>query len=318
MNYRHLTREQRYQISSLRREGLTLQRIAEHVDCHRSTVSRELRRNLTKGYQPERAHRLAQERRRHASARPRISASTWVEIEARLREEWSPEQIAGRARYQRRGAASHERIYQYIAADRAAGGTLWRHRRRRKPYRRSRTQFGRYALARSIHERPAAVDQRLRIGHWELDTMRASSGRAAVVTMVERKSRLIRLVKVPRNTARAVSRAVISALAPIGTRVKSFTMDRGSEFAEHALIESVLAAKAYFADAYCAWQRGSNEQHNGLVRQYLPRRIALRGVKQEQIDDIEDKLNNRPRKTLGYRTPLEVFSDSFNRVALRS
>jgi len=318
MNYRHLTREQRYQISSLRREGLTLQRIAEHVDCHRSTVSRELRRNLTKGYQPDRAHRLAQDRRRRASTRPRIDAAAWVEIEARLREEWSPEQIAGRARYQRRGAASHERIYQYIAADRAAGGTLWRHRRRRKPYRRSRTQPGRYALARSIHERPAAVERRLRIGHWEFDTMRGSSGRAAVVTMVERKSRLIRLVKVPHKTARAVSRAVISALAPIGMRVMSFTMDRGSEFAEHALIETALTAKAYFADAYCAWQRGSNEQHNGLVRQYLPRRIALRGVNQEQIDDIENKLNNRPRKTLGYRTPLEVFSDSFNRVALRS
>ena len=241
----------------------------------------------------------------------------WLEIEARLREEWSPEQIAGRARYEKRSAASHERIYQYIAADRAAGGTLWRHRRRRKPYRRSRTQPGRYALARSIHERPAAVDRRLRIGHWELDTMRGSSGRAAVVTMVERKSRLIRLVRVSRKTARAVSRAVISALAPIGARVMSFTMDRGSEFADHALIESVLGAKAYFADAYCAWQRGSNEQHNGLVRQYLPRRIALRGVNQEQIDNIENKLNNRPRKTLGYRTPLEVFSVSFNRVALR-
>ena len=242
----------------------------------------------------------------------------WLEIEARLREEWSPEQIAGRARYEKRSAASHERIYQYIAADRAAGGTLWRHRRHRKRYRRSRTQPGRYALARSIHERPAAVDRRLRIGHWELDTMRGSSGRAAVVTMVERKSRLIRLVRVSRKTARAVSRAVISALAPIGARVMSFTMDRGSEFADHALIESVLGAKAYFADAYCAWQRGSNEQHNGLVRQYLPRRIALRGVNQEQIDNIENKLNNRPRKTLGYRTPLEVFSVSFNRVALRS
>lgn len=318
MNYRHLTREQRYQIFSLRREGLTLQRIAEHVNCHRSTVSRELRRNVTKDYRPDRAHRLAQDRRRRASMRPRIAAATWMEIEARLREEWSPEQIAGRARFERRNAASHERIYQYIAADRAAGGTLWRHRRHPKRYRRSRTQPGRYALARSIHERPAAVDRRVRIGHWELDTMRGSAGRAAVVTMVERKSRLIRLVKVPRNTARAVSRAVIAALAPIGARVMSFTMDRGSEFAEHELIEFVLGAKAYFADAYCAWQRGSNEQHNGLVRQYLPRRIALRGVNQEQIDDIEDKLNHRPRKTLGYRTPLEVFSVSFNRVALRS
>lgn len=295
-----------------------MQRIAEHVDCHRSTVSRELRRNATKGYKPDGADRLARDRRTRASSRPRIDAATWFEIESRLREEWSPEQIAGRARLQRSHTVSHQRIYQHIAADRAAGGTLWRHRRRQKTYRRSRTQPGRYALARSIHDRPEAVNRRRQVGHWELDTVRGSIGRAAVVTMVERKSRFIRIVKVSRNTARSVTRAVIAALAPIMARVTSFTMDRGSEFAEHALIESVLTAKAYFADPYCAWQRGTNEQHNGLLRQYLPRRIALRDVQQQTIDDIENKLNNRPRKTLGYRTPLEVFSDSFNRVALRS
>lgn len=291
--------------------GAELQRSA-------STVSRELRRNLASGgnYDSKHAQRQAVKRRHSASARPRIGPECWAKVEARLREDWSPDQIAGEGEV----AISHERIYQHVAADRQRGGTLWQHLRRRKRRRRhrcgtsrERQRFG----GKRIHERPAIVDRRERVGDWEGDTI-VGKGPARVVTLVDRKSGWVRLRKVSDGTATAVAAAVLSVLHPVRARVHTLTWDNGSEFAEHRLMDLGLEAQSYFAMPYSSWQRGCNENLNGLLRQYMPKRCDLGQFTDEQIQQIEDKLNRRPRKRLGYRTPEHAFELSFKRVALRS
>jgi IS30 family transposase len=318
MSYAHLSQEERYQIRWLRKGGWSLEAIGEELKRAASTISRELRRNAKPegGYDNRQAQRQAVQRRHAASALPRIDAQTWLAVEARLREDWSPEQIAGVDEV----AISVERIYQHIAADRRHGGSLWQHLRRRKRRRRhrcgtprERQRFG----GKRIDERPPIVEQRGRVGDWEGDTI-VGKGTARIVTLVDRKSGWARLRKVPDGTATAVAEAVLSILHPVRARVHTLTWDNGSEFAEHQLMDVGLEAKSYFAMPYSSWQRGCNENLNGLVRQYLPKGCDLGKFTDEQIQQIEDKLNRRPRKRLGYQTPEHVFELSFKRVALRS
>lgn len=317
MGYAHLSQSERYQIQCLHRGGFSAGEIGATLGRARSTVSRELRRNTNAegGYQARGAHRQCVQRRHAASAQARIHSDRWVAVEARLAEDWSPEQIAAEV------LISHERIYQHIAADRQRGGTLWRHLRCRKQRRRrhrcgtprQRQRF----RGRRITERPGLVESRKRVGDWEGDTI-VGKGLSRVVTLVERKSGLLRMRRVSNGEADAVMRAVLHALHPLESRVHTLTWDNGSEFAEHALIDIALQAKSYFADPYASWQRGSNENTNGLIRQYLPKRCDLGAYSDDDIQAIEDKLNQRPRKRLGFRTPQQVFDASFNRGALRN
>lgn len=318
MGYAHLSQDERYQIQCYKRGGFSLRTIADELGRHPSTISRELRRNVTeKGvYERKHAQRQSVIRRRDASTQPRIDAAAWVIVEARLREDWSPDQISGHGDVE----ISHERIYQYIAADRRQGGTLWTHRRSRKPRRhhrcgtaRERQRFG----GRRIHERPPCVEQRRRVGDWEGDTI-VGKGRTRLVTVVDRKSGLGRIRKVANGEADTVMRGILSALHPLHARVHTLTWDNGSEFAEHELIDIALKARSYFAMPYSSWQRGCNENFNGLVRQYVPKGCDISAFSDEEIQRIEDKLNHRPRKRLGYRTPQDVFDQSFKRVALQS
>ncbi|HEU0197668.1 MAG TPA: IS30 family transposase [Nevskiaceae bacterium] len=318
MSYTHLSREERYQIQCLREGGWKLRELAKWMGRSASTLSRELRRNQ----QPERgyAYRDAEVRsvtRRHrTSAHPRIDAATWAHVEAKLAEDWSPEQIAGEGTV----AVSHERIYQHIAVDQVQGGTLWRHlRRQRRRYRRrcgeprGHQRFG----GRRLHERPAGVTTRWRVGDWEGDTIVGPTP-ARIVTLVDRKSGYTRLQRVPDGKALTVAAAVLRTLYPLRRRVHTITWDNGSEFAEHALIDVALETTSSFADPYSAWQRGCDENLNGLIRQYAPKGSDLSTLSTADLQRIEDKLNRRPRKRLGFRTPLQVFEASFNRVALRS
>lgn len=318
MSYTHLSQDERYQIQCLRRGGFRLEYIGAQLQRSISTISRELRRNPASagGYDSKQAQRKAVQRRHLASARPRIDAVAWAKVEARLREDWSPEQIAGAGDV----TVSHERIYQHIANDRQRGGTLWQHLRRRKRRRRhrcgtprERQRFG----GRRIHERPAIVEQRGRVGDFEGDTI-VGKGTARIVTLVDRKSGWVRLRKVPDGTATAVAHAVLSVLHPVRARVHTLTWDNGSEFAEHRLVDIALEAESYFAMPYSSWQRGCNENLNGLVRQYIPKGCDISQFTDAQIQQIEDKLNRRPRKRLSYQTPEHVFQLSFKRVALRS
>lgn len=316
MTYTHLSRDERYQIHALRAGGFSKREIAEQLGRAPSTIAREIARNTeSDDYDAGRAHVRSWRRRHVASARPRISLSDWAVIEERIGEQWSPEQIAGSGEV----AVSHERIYQHIAKDRRRGGTLWKQlrcrkrRRRRNGTSRERQRFG----GRRIRQRPAIVQARQRVGDWEGDTI-VGSGLARIVTLVERKTGLVRLRRVASGEADPTLRAIVHALHPLRERVHTLTWDNGSEFAEHALIDLVLDARSYFADPFASWQRGSNENLNGLLRQYLPKRCNLGAITDKELQLIEDRLNNRPRKRLGYRTPQAMFEASFNRVALRS
>ena len=311
MSYQHLIQSQRYQIATLHKAGTGCRDIANVIECHHSTVAREISRNRNDGpYRAEQAHRQATRRRHEASTCARIEASTWELIEKHLREEWSPEQIKSN------GIAnvSHERIYQHVAADRQRGGDLWTYRRRRRR-RRCRIGTARHRQrfhGRRIDERSAAVEQRKQVGHWEADSV-VGTGAVRIIRSVERKSRYTKLRRVPDGKARAASTGIIAALHPLRCCVQTLTYDNGSEFAEHALIDGALGATAYFAEPHSLWQCGTNENTNGLVRQYLRKGTSMNALTDEQLQIIEDKLNNRPRKTLGFKTPSEVFFASFKR-----
>jgi IS30 family transposase len=318
MGYTHLSQSERYQIQRQYKAGLSRRQIAEGMGRAVTTISRELRRNANEAgkYTAREAHRESVRRRHRASARPRLDAATWKVVEARLREQWSPQQIAGTAEV----AISHERIYRHIANDRQQGGSLWRELRRRKARRRHRCGTPRQRQrfrGRRIQERPVGVEKRWRVGDWEGDTI-VGRGTARLVTLVDRKSGFTRIRRVANGEADTVMRAVVAALAPLAKRVHTLTWDNGSEFAKHELIDLALAAKSYFADPYASWQRGTNENGNGLIRQYCPKGCDLGTFDDAFIQAVEDKLNDRPRKRLGFRTPREVFERSFKRVALRS
>lgn len=310
MSYTQLTREQRYQIYALKKAGHTQSATAALVGVHKSTVSRELRRHRGgRGYRPGRAHELAQARRR-ATHRPRISEATWALVESLLRRDWSPDQIAGRLKVERQPAVSRERIYRHVRADKRAGGTLHLHlrcqRERRKRYGKH-SRRGQIAGRVGIEARPAVVEARRRIGDWEADTIVGRRGRGAILSLVERKSKLVRLCWVERKGAEEVARASLTVLGPLSGKVLTITSDNGGEFAHHARIAAGLGADFYFARPHASWERGVNENTNGLVRQYFPKRADFAAITAAEVEQVVERLNERPRKTLGYRTPNEVF-----------
>jgi IS30 family transposase len=285
--------------------------IAKCIGVDKSTISRELRRNRgQRGYRPKQAHRLALNRRQQGQYR--IPAETWVVIEAKIGLDWSPEQIAGWLWKHYQIQVSHEWIYQYILKDKQAGGELYKHlrcqKKRRKRYGR-RDHRGTLPNRRSIEERPALVDQRQRIGDWEVDTIVGKGHHQAVVTLTERKSRLALLRKVKHRTAALVSEAVLDLLHPVAERTHTITGDNGKEFADHERIAEDLDVDFFFAHPYAAWERGANENMNGLVRQYIPKNRPLTSVTQAELVQIMSKLNHRPRKCLDFNSPYEVFFD---------
>ena len=310
MSYTQLTREQRYQIYALKKAAHNRTEIAAIIGVHKSTIGRELARNSgRRGYRPKQAQGLA-EARHLAAYRPRLSAGTWAVVEKLLRQQWSPEQIAGRLRLERRAVVSHERIYQYIYADKRAGGTLHLHLRSQKKRRKRYGQHSRRGQLPnrvSIDARPQIVATRRRLGDWEADTIIGPAHRQAILSLVERKSKLVQLKKVERNTAEMVASASLALLGEVGGRVHTITSDDGREFADHEQIASGLSAKFYFAHPYSSWERGLNENTNGLVRQYFPKKSDFSKITDRQIEEVVERLNNRPRKTLGYKTPSEVF-----------
>ena len=304
--YKQLTYEQRYQIKALLDTGTSQERIAEVLSVSPSTISRELNRNKGKrGYRPKQAHEKAIARRT-GKPKVRISAETWTLVKTNLKEDWSPEQISGRLKLKGM-SISHETIYQYIYADKRAGGTLWKHLRRPKKYRKragGRDRRGKIPNRRSIDERPVIVDKRSRIGDWEADLVIGKEGVA--LTLTERKSRFTLLRIFPGKHAAPITEAIIELLK-WDARIKTITFDNGKEFAGHQEIATALNADCYFAHPYASWERGTNENTNGLIRQYLPRKRNFKEVSSQEEVVIMDKLNSRPRKCLDFHTPYEVF-----------
>jgi transposase, IS30 family len=309
-NYTQLTREQRYQIQALMKAGLNQTETAGIVGVHKTTISRELRRNRgLRGYRPRQAHNFSVERSQN-KFQPRITVERWHLVERLLQEDWSPEQISLWLEAEHSIRISHEWIYQYVLQDKAKGGVLYRHLRCQK-HRRKR--YGRYSRRGqlinrvSIDERPAIVDTRCRLGDWELDTIIGKAHKQAIVSLTERKSRLTLIHKVERKTADNVANAILHLLSPIARRVYTMTSDNGKEFARHETIAKALKAKFYFAHPYASWERGLNENTNGLIRQYFPKNCDFTMITEKQIKYVMDKLNNRPRKCLGIKTPNQVF-----------
>lgn len=319
-DYTQLTQEQRYHIYYLKKTGSTQSMIANDIGVHKSTISRELSRNRGgRGYRPKQAQESALTRKQNR-AKPRISAATWELVESFLRLDFSPEQASGYLKITSGPSVSHERIYQHIYADKRCGGDLHKHLRCQK---KRKKRYGKYSRRGqipdkvSIELRPVIVDSRVRIGDWEADTIIGKGHRQAIVSLTERKSRLILIKKVVRKTAEAVRDAVLDLLGPIAHAVHTITSDNGTEFAGHKTIAEKLKAAFYFAHPYHAWERGTNENANGLVRQYLPKGYDFKTITDGQINFVMDRLNNRPRKTLGFLTPMQVFYN-LEPVALES
>ncbi len=325
MSYTHLTKEERYQIRAMLDANCTIRCIAGVLGRSPGTISRELNRNRgQRGYRPRQADQLANEGAAASRRRPRITTRQWTEISRLIRLDWSPEQISARAALEGTLAISPEWVYQFIYADKAVGGDLYRHlrcqRKRRKRYGSGRDRRGRIPDRVGIEERPADVEKRETMGHWEGDTIIGKGHRGAAMTVVERKSRLVRIGKLPSKSANAMRQAFRRRLGPMVEAVRSITFDNGKEFSQHRLIGEDLNSLTYFADPYASWQRGTNENTNGLIRQYLPKDRNLETLTGGEIRMIEHRINNRPRKCNGYLTPNEVAYNKREKltVALRS
>jgi IS30 family transposase len=316
MNYRQITYAERYTLGLLRRQGLTAAAIARVLGRHRSTVIREIRRNRTRhdgGYRPQLADWYARGRRSRSRRNRRFATADWHRVQVLLRENWSPEQVAGWLRRHRLLTISHETIYRYIWADKRAGGTLHTHLRGARKQRRKRygsyDSRGRLAGKRPITARPAAVEKRSQVGHWEVDTM-LGAGQAGpcVLTLVERKTRYVVIGKLRRRTTTEVNRRATHLIRHQRRPVRTITADNGTEFHGYAALERRTGTRFYFATPHHAWERGTNENTNGLLRQYLPKGQSMAALTQHDCNCIATKLNRRPRKRLGYRTPEECYA----------
>jgi len=325
MRYRHLIQEERYQISALHDAGWALCAIAARLGRHGSTISRELSRNRAAGpYQPQVAVVLAKARRQPSAANARrVPASAWAFAVEKLAETWSPEQIAGYQRVEQLPRISHEAIYQRIYADKRSGGHLHlalRHHKQRRKRRGVRERRGTIPNQVSIDQRPAIVDSRGRFGDWEADLVIGARHSQALVTINERKSRYALLKRVESKQAPLVRKAIVKKLKPFARLAHTLTTDNGKEFAQHERIAAELDLNYYFAHPHAAWERGANENLNGLLRQFFPKHRKLEEVTDQEIDLAQHRLNHRPRKCLGYKTPHKVFWEQLNSnqpVALR-
>jgi IS30 family transposase len=309
--YTRLTEEERYQIY----EGVTEKRshreIATLINKHHSTVSKEVKRNTgLRGYRPRQAQEVAQQRHKNKPKHIKLTADVQALITDNIKNEWSPEQIQGRLKSEGLTMVCTTTIYGLIQKDKASGGKLYKHLRHKKPYKKrtgSSETRGQIIGRISIDERPAIVDEKIRIGDWEADTVIGKGHKGVLVTLADRVSKKTLIAHVPSKHAEVVTNAIIKLLLPEKEHLQTITFDNGKEFAYHAQIKEALGADNYFAHPYHSWERGLNENHNGLIRQYLPKGMELDKVTDEEILLIQDKLNNRPRKLLGYKTPNEVY-----------
>ncbi len=312
--YRQITSSERYVIQALKKEGLSRRAIARHLGRSPSTICRELSRNLSSQgrYTPFKADQRTRARRSRCRRNSRFRAQDWALVEHLIGLQWSPEQVSGWLRLHGHLSISHETIYMYLWRDKCAGGELWRHlrqatKKKRKRYR-SHDSRGRLPGKRHIWERPAEVEDRQVVGHWEIDTVKGDDqARHTVVTMVERATGYLAIGKLVRHTAADTTARCIELIGRHPGRVATITADNGSEFHSYADIEAATDALFYFATPHHSWERGTCENTNGLIRQYLPKRASMAHVTQADCDAIAAKLNSRPRKRLGFRTPEECY-----------
>ena len=318
--YAQLTQEQRYQIYAFKKAGFSQTAIAYEIGVHKSTVSREIRRNRGKrGYRPKQAHAMAVDRRSKAKKFVKMTPQVVALIEDLVGQDFSPEQVCGFLKRKHTIQISHETVYQHVLADKAKGGSLYRHLRHAHKKRKKRygscDRRGQIKGRVSIDERPVIVDTKKRLGDWEIDTIIGKKHKGALLSLVERKSKFTQIRKLAKKQADLVAEAVIDLLNPHKEKVLTITADNGQEFAHHEYIKEQLTADVYFAHPYHAWERGLCENTNGLIRQYFPKTMDFQTITEEHVKMAMNRLNNRPRKTLGYKTPYEVFFQTITKQA---
>jgi IS30 family transposase len=316
VSYRQLSQEERYTITALLRSRRSHAEIARELQRAPSTICRELARNRNTYDQKYRAE-VAQLCDGSPPPRPSrftLHRRTIQQVVQLLNQQWSPEQIADHIKQAGSFSISHETIYKYVLTDKKEGGTLFTNLRimpklRRKRYN-SRDSRGRLPGKRHISQRPPEVETRAVLGHWEGDTVIGSDRHHCLLTLLERKSGLVIIRKMESRTAPAVTEAALPAIRQHAANFKTITFDNGTEFHDYEILEKHHSPKCYFSTPYHSWERGSVENVNGLIRQYLPKRTCMRNVTQELCDRIAFRLNTRPRKRHGFRTPLQVYYES--------
>lgn len=321
MPYKHFNSEDRDRLQHALGAGLSVTDIAQQIGKHRSSVYREVSRNKKnrQEYMSHWAEELSQKRRRLCSSKPKLgNLMLMKEVAIRVRKDHSPEQIAGRLKLEHPNdpswEISHESIYQYIYAESRKGSDLGSHLRQGHKKRRKRLsgkdKRGSIPNRISIDERPAIVESKTRIGDWEGDTVEGGGKKGYIGTFVDRGSKYLLAFTLKNKTADALANKLGKAFTKLPpTAVKTITVDNGKEFAKHATIAEATGSKVYFAHPYHSWERGLNEHTNGLLRQYFPKKMPLDKLHPRHLAKIVRLINNRPRKSLGYRTPAEVFSE---------
>lgn len=315
--YHQLTHEERYSITTLLRHGSTQAEVARELGRSRSTISRELRRNVTHHdgrYRAEKAQQYSVARRRRERRRSWFSTEQMAQVEVLLKKKWSPEQVSWALKERGVCSISHETIYRHVLRNKKAGGTLYTHMRimSKKVRKRYACKDSRGVLAgkRHITERPIEAERRLQVGHWEGDTVIGRDKHACVLTLVDRLSGFAVIKKLTARTAAQATQAAAQAFSEHAGKVSTITFDNGTEFHSYAQLERDFPVTCYFATPYHSWERGSNENLNGLIRQYLPRGTCLKRLTQKECDYIANELNTRPRKRHGFKTPLEIYHGS--------
>ena len=317
----HLTLEQRYTIQVLREEKLSQQAIANRIGKDKSVVSREIRRTADKRtgtYKAELAQRKYTERMASKPKACKFTEEIKTTVDKLLANDYSPEQIAGRCKLEGRSCVSHERIYQYIWEDKMRKGQLYLHLRHHgRKYRKrgaAKDSRGKIRDQVSIDERPEIVASKIHFGDLEMDTVLGKNHKGAILTINDRATKLCWIRILTSRESEPLAKQVIEALTPLQSIIQTITVDNGKEFALHKAITQQLKIPIYFAHPYHSWERGANENMNGLIRQYLPKGISFEGVTEAYVLQIQQQLNNRPRKSLGYLTPKEYAFAKFGIV----
>ena len=296
----------------------TKKEMVDSLGINESSLYREFSRNCQKrgGYNARYAQMLADERKKEGHYKHKFTQKMMTIIKDKLcNHQWSPEQITGHCKQDGIDMVSHERIYQYVWQDKKQQGQLYTHLRNSdKKYKKrygSKDNRGSIPDRVSIEQRPDIVDQKTRPGDWEMDLIIGKGHQGSVLTIVERKTGFTLLAKTDGKKASSIKKQAINTLAPYKSMVHTITNDNGKEFSMHKDIAAKLQTDIYFAHPYASWERGLNEYTNKLIRQYLPKKIDLRPVQTTTLALIANKLNNRPRKKLNYKTPMEVFMNNF-------
>lgn len=320
MKYKQLTLSKRYHILSLIKEGLKQNQIAKEVGVHPATICREFKKYKSKNridYKPEEAHIQAKLKHIQKPKRKAMTNSKEKYIRQKLKDDWSPEQIVGRMKIDINLNISHETIYQFIYTNKSNGGLLYKHlRHRNKKYHKRSNQYQKRGIIKdrvSIDKRAKIVDNKTRIGDWEIDTVIGKDHKGAILTIVDKASKFVLIKNIGSKHSDITAQTTIDLLYPLRAITHTITADNGKEFALHKEVSQALDIKYYFCDPYSSWQRGLNEHTNGLIRQYIPKKNSFENISQGEIVTIANKLNHRPRKSLGFKTPFEVFMKAFSK-----